>query len=216
MLNNSRNGAPEKSPGAAGNKSANGLIVWFTGLSGAGKSTLAEAVFSRLDARGRAVEILDGDIVRAHLCKGLGFSREDRMENIRRIAFVGNLLAQHGVIVLVPVIAPYRSIRAEVRKSSKAYMEVFVNAPLEICEQRDPKGLYRRARAGEISNFTGIDDPYEIPESPDMECQTHVEGIEACVERIVEAIVERIGAAVGLGTPAAEPIAGGAFKAPVL
>jgi len=203
MLNNSRNGAPEKSAGDAGTNSANGLVVWFTGLSGAGKSTLAEAVFARLDSRGRAVEILDGDIVRTHLCKGLGFSREDRMENIRRIAFVGNLLARHGVIVLVPVIAPYRSIRAEVRKSSHSYMEVFVNAPLEICEQRDPKGLYRRARAGEISNFTGIDDPYEIPDSPDMECQTHVEGVEACVERIIE----RIAAMVGFG------IADGSFKA---
>jgi adenylylsulfate kinase len=181
MLNYSRNGAKK------------GLIVWFTGLSGSGKSTLAEAVLSRLEARGRAAEILDGDIVRTHLCKGLGFSREDRMENIRRIAFVGNLLARHGVVVLVPVIAPYRSIRAEVRSGSDAYMEVFVNAPLEVCEQRDPKGLYRRARAGEISNFTGIDDPYEIPESPDMECQTHLEGIDGCVDRILQRIASTVG-----------------------
>jgi adenylylsulfate kinase len=176
MLDSSRNGTKK------------GLIVWFTGLSGAGKSTLAEAVFSRLQSHGRAVEILDGDVVRAHLCKGLGFSREDRCENIRRIAFVGNLLAQHGVVVLVPVIAPYRSIRAEVRNSSHSYIEVFVNAPLEICEQRDPKGLYRRARAGEIANFTGIDDPYEIPENPDLECQTHLEGVDACVSRIIQRI----------------------------
>ena len=176
MLDSSRNGTKK------------GLIVWFTGLSGAGKSTLAEAVFSRLQSHGRAVEILDGDVVRAHLCKGLGFSREDRCENIRRIAFVGNLLAQHGVVVLVPVIAPYRSIRAEVRNSSHSYIEVFVNAPLEICEQRDPKGLYRRARAGEIANFTGIDDPYEIPENPDLECQTHLEGVDACVCRIIQRI----------------------------
>src|SRR5215469_3269520 len=175
-----------------------GMMVWFTGLSGAGKSTLAEAVFSQLAARGNRVEILDGDIVRTHLCKGLGFSREDRMENIRRIAFVGNLLARHGVIVLVPVIAPYRSIRAEVRKSSHSYMEVFVNAPLEICEQRDPKGLYRRARAGEISNFTGIDDPYEVPESPDIECQTHLEGIEVCTDRILDRIATLVGIESGI------------------
>jgi adenylylsulfate kinase len=185
MLDSSRNGTKK------------GLIVWFTGLSGAGKSTLAEAVFSRLQSHGRAVEILDGDVVRAHLCKGLGFSREDRCENIRRIAFVGNLLAQHGVVVLVPVIAPYRSIRAEVRNSSHSYIEVFVNAPLEICEQRDPKGLYRRARAGEIANFTGIDDPYEIPENPDLECQTHLEGVDTCVTRIIQ----RIAAATAVDLP---------------
>lgn len=163
-------------------------MVWFTGLSGSGKSTLAQAVFSQLSNRGHRAEILDGDIVRAHLCKGLGFSREDRVENIRRIAFVGNLLARHGVIVLVPVIAPYRAIRAEVRSNSHAYLEVFVNAPLDICEQRDPKGLYRRARAGEIANFTGLDDPYEAPESPDVECQTHVDGIEACAEKVLQKI----------------------------
>lgn len=166
--------------------------MWFTGLSGAGKSTLAQAVHARLCAGGHAVEILDGDIVRTHLCKGLGFSHEDRIENIRRIAFVGNLLARNGVIVLVPVIAPYRAIREEVRAGSHAYMEVFVNAPLEICERRDPKGLYRRARAGEIANFTGLDDPYEAPESPELECQTHVEGIEACAERILQRIASVI------------------------
>jgi adenylylsulfate kinase len=141
-----------------------------------------------LEAQGRLVEILDGDMVRAHLSKGLGFSREDRMENIRRIAFVGNLLARHGVVVLAPVIAPYRSIREEVRDSSPRYIEVYVNAPLEICEQRDPKGLYRRARAGEIANFTGLDDPYEAPESPDVECRTHVDGVEACVHQILQKI----------------------------
>jgi adenylylsulfate kinase len=173
-----------------------GAIVWFTGLSGSGKSTLAQAVFERLTAQVRPAEILDGDIVRTHLSKGLGFSREDRMENIRRIAFVGNLLARHGVIVLVPVIAPYRSIRDEVRRSSHAYVEVYVNAPLEICERRDPKGLYRRARAGEIANFTGLDDPYEEPESPEVECRTHEDGVEACAEQILGRI------AVALGHPA--------------
>ncbi|HYK61790.1 MAG TPA: adenylyl-sulfate kinase [Bryobacteraceae bacterium] len=178
-----------------------GALVWFTGLSGSGKSTLAQAVFARLEAQGRAVEILDGDMVRAHLSKGLGFSREDRMENIRRIAFVGNLLASHGVVVLAPVIAPYRSIRDEVRRSSPCYIEVYVNAPLEVCEQRDPKGLYRRARAGEIANFTGLDDPYETPESPEVECRTHVDGVEACVEQILARIALALTPPSGLLEP---------------
>jgi adenylylsulfate kinase len=164
-----------------------GMIVWFTGLSGAGKSTLAEAVLKRL-AGTHAVEMLDGDIVRTHLSKGLGFTPEDRVENIRRIAFVANLLARHGVIVLVPVIAPYRSMRAEVRRTVHRYFEVYVNAPLDICEGRDPKGLYRRARAGEIQHFTGIDDPYETPESPEVECRTDVEGADTCADRIVREI----------------------------
>jgi len=178
-----------------------GALVWFTGLSGSGKSTLAQAVFARLEAQGRAVEILDGDMVRAHLSKGLGFSREDRMENIRRIAFVGNLLASHGVVVLAPVIAPYRSTRDEVRRSSPCYIEVYVNAPLEVCEQRDPKGLYRRARAGEIANFTGLDDPYETPESPEVECRTHVDGVEACVEQILARIALALTPPSGLLEP---------------
>jgi adenylylsulfate kinase len=178
-----------------------GALIWFTGLSGSGKSTLAQAVFARLEAEGRPVEILDGDMVRTHLSKGLGFSREDRMENIRRIAFVGNLLARHGVVALAPVIAPYRSIREEVRRGSPCYIEVFVNAPLEVCEQRDPKGLYRRARAGEIANFTGLDDPYEAPESPEVECRTHVDGVDACAEQILD----KIAAALHFSSDWAEP-----------
>jgi adenylyl-sulfate kinase len=162
-----------------------GHIVWFTGLSGAGKSTLAEAVSERLAAAGHAVELLDGDAVRSHLSRGLGFSPEDRVENIRRIAFVANLLARHGVVVLVPVIAPYRSIREEVRRISPTYFEVYVNAPLAVCEQRDPKGLYRRARAGELAHFTGVDDPYEAPEFPDLECRTDRQSVEECAATIV-------------------------------
>ncbi len=154
-----------------------GHIVWFTGLSGAGKSTLAEAVLERLAAAGHAVELLDGDAVRSHLSKGLGFTAEDRVENIRRIAFVANLLARHGVVVLVPVIA--------VRRMSPAYFEVYVNAPLAVCEQRDPKGLYRRARAGEIAHFTGVDDPYEAPQSPELECRTDRESVDECVAAII-------------------------------
>jgi adenylylsulfate kinase len=163
-----------------------GHIVWFTGLSGAGKSTLAEAVSKRLAAAGQAVELLDGDIVRSHLSKGLGFSPEDRAENVRRIAFVANLLARHGVIVLVPVIAPYRSIREEVRSLSPTYFEVYVNAPLDVCERRDPKGLYRRARAGELAHFTGVDDPYEVPEFPEIECRTDLESVEECASKILQ------------------------------
>jgi adenylylsulfate kinase len=165
-----------------------GALVWFTGLSGSGKSTLAQAVLGRLIAQGHRAEILDGDTIRTHLSKGLGFSREDRLENIRRIAFVGNLLARNGVIVLAPVIAPYSSIREEVRRSSHLYLEVYVNAPLEICEQRDPKGLYKRARAGEIAHFTGLDDPYEPPESPEVECRTDLDGIEVCTDQILDKI----------------------------
>jgi adenylylsulfate kinase len=165
-----------------------GVLVWLTGLSGSGKSTLAQAVLGRLIAQGHRAEILDGDSIRTHLSKGLGFSREDRLENIRRIAFVGNLLARHGVIVLAPVIAPYRSIREEVRGGSHLYLEVYVNAPLEICEQRDPKGLYKRARAGEIAHFTGVDDPYEPPDSPEVECRTDLDGIEVCSDQILDKI----------------------------
>ena len=186
-----------------------GMIVWFTGLSGSGKSTLAQAVFKRFDGR-RSVEMLDGDIVRTHLSKGLGFTPEDRAENIRRIAFVANLLARHGVIVLVPVIAPYRSMRAEVRRMAHRYFEVYVNAPLDVCEGRDPKGLYKRARAGEIAHFTGIDDPYETPESPELECRTDIDGVETCAERIVRqlaAILEPGAAAQHLPRPTAEPAA---------
>jgi adenylyl-sulfate kinase len=164
-----------------------GMVVWFTGLSGAGKSTLAEAVSERM-AGTHAVEMLDGDIVRTHLSKGLGFTPEDRGENIRRIAFVANLLARHGVIVLVSVIASYRSMRAEVRRTVHRYFEVYVNAPLDICEERDPKGLYRRARAGEIRHFTGIDDPYETPESPEVECRTDIDGVDTRADRIVREI----------------------------
>lgn len=169
-----------------------GCIAWFTGLSGAGKSTLAEAVQQRIAELGRPVQILDGDVVRPHLCKDLGFSHADRIENVRRIAFVANLLANNQVVVLVPVIAPYRAVREELRQNYSTYLEVFVNAPLETCEERDPKGLYRRARAGQIKNFTGISDPYETPESPDVECRTDTESLEVCVDKIVTAIELRI------------------------
>ncbi|GET43224.1 adenylyl-sulfate kinase [Microseira wollei] len=152
-----------------------GVTVWFTGLSGAGKTTISRAVEQELRTRRRLVEILDGDVVRQNLTKGLGFSKEDRDENIRRIGFVAHLLTRNGVIVLVSAISPYREIRQQVRDRIGDFIEVYVNAPLEVCEQRDVKGLYKKARAGEIKQFTGIDDPYEAPLKPEVVCRTDLE-----------------------------------------
>jgi adenylyl-sulfate kinase len=170
-----------------------GLTVWFTGLSGAGKSTLSASVAARLRAEGCRVETLDGDEVRAYLSKGLGFSRADRDENIRRIGFVAGLLAKHGVIVLVSAISPYRAARDEVRGRVGNFLEVFVNAPLEVCEARDVKGLYRRARRGEIAGFTGVSDPYEAPTAAEVECLTDRETVEESAEKVLRAIRERLG-----------------------
>jgi len=165
-----------------------GLTVWFTGLSASGKTTLCRAVYERLAARGCRLELLDGDTVRKHLSKGLGFSREDRNENIRRIGFVAGLLTRNGVIALAAAISPYRAVRDEVRASIGGFIEVYVNAPLEVCEARDPKGLYRQARAGELPAFTGIDDPYEPPLDPEVECRTDRETLEDCTAKVLAAI----------------------------
>jgi adenylyl-sulfate kinase len=162
-----------------------GLTVWLTGLSGAGKSTLAEAVSRRLLSRGRVVTVLDADILRKTLNSDLGFSKEDRVENVRRIAVVAKMLASKGIIVLVAAISPYRRTRHEIRESLGCCLEVYVAAPLSVCEERDPKGLYRKARAGELHNFTGIDDPYEEPIDPDLRCYTHLESIEQSSENII-------------------------------
>jgi len=169
-----------------------GLTVWLTGLSSAGKSTIAGAVHQALCARGARVEWLDGDQVRRHLCKDLGFSKSDRDENIRRIGFVAEVLTRHGVIVIVSAISPYRETRAEVRARIADFLEVYVHAPLEICEQRDLKGIYARARAGEITGVTGVDDPYEPPESPEVECRTDVESIEESAAKVLRAIEARV------------------------
>ncbi len=163
-----------------------GVVVWFTGLSGAGKTTISEELYSRLRELGQKVEILDGDIIRKNLTKGLGFSKEDRDENIRRIGFVAHLLARNGVVVLVAAISPYRQLRDEVRAKVGSFIEVYVNAPLEVCELRDVKGLYKKARAGEITHFTGIDDPYEEPLSPEVECRTDRETISESVDKVFE------------------------------
>lgn len=167
-----------------------GLTVWLTGLSGAGKTTISQALEKELRSRGCKVEVLDGDIVRQHLAKGLGFSKEDRDENIRRIGFVANLLTRNDVIVIVSAISPYREIREELKQKIGNFMEVFVNAPLEVCEQRDVKGLYKKARAGEIKGFTGIDDPYEQPLNPDIECRTAKEKVTESVSKIMAKIEE--------------------------
>ena len=166
--------------------------MWLTGLSSAGKTTLSRAVYERLWARGQRVELLDGDEVRRHLCRGLGFSKEDRNENVRRIGFVAEMLARHGVIAIVAAISPYREARDELRSRSSNFIEVYVNASLKVCEERDVKGLYRKARSGEIPRFTGIDDPYEPPLSPDVECWTDWETIAESAEKIVDAIEVRL------------------------
>ncbi|WP_016950032.1 adenylyl-sulfate kinase [Anabaena sp. PCC 7108] len=167
-----------------------GVTVWFTGLSGAGKTTITRALEQELHSRGCKVEILDGDIVRENLTKGLGFSREDRDENIRRIGFVSQLLTRNHVIVLVSAISPYTVIRDEVRQRIGNFIEVYVNAPLNVCEKRDVKGLYKRARAGEIKNFTGIDDPYEPPTNPEVECRTDLETLEESVSKVITTLEE--------------------------
>lgn len=169
-----------------------GITVWFTGLSAAGKTTLSHAVYDQLRAAGRNVELLDGDAVRQHLCKDLGFSKQDRDENIRRIGFVAHLLTRNGVIVLVSAISPYRALRDEQRARIGEFVEVFVNAPLAVCEQRDVKGLYKRARMGELKGFTGIDDPYEPPVNPEIECLTDRESLEDSAHKVMQFLEQRI------------------------
>jgi adenylylsulfate kinase len=167
-----------------------GVTIWLTGLSGAGKTTITEALQKKLAAGGYGLEVLDGDVVRTNLTKGLGFSKEDRDTNIRRIGFVSHLLTRHGVIVLVSAISPYRAIREEIKETIGDFLEVFVNAPLSVCEGRDVKGLYAKARSGEIKGFTGIDDPYEPPTNPDVECRTDLEELEESVNKIWQKLIE--------------------------
>ncbi|MEY2807366.1 MAG: hypothetical protein RIR65_1783 [Planctomycetota bacterium] len=168
-----------------------GCILWFTGLSGAGKSTLSARVGRELRARGVAVEILDGDEVRENLGKGLSFSKEDRDTNVRRIAFVANLLARHGVVAITAAISPYRAIRDEARARSEApFVEVFVDAPLAVVEARDVKGLYKKARAGEIPAFTGVSDPYEPPLAPEVVVKTGEESIDQSAAKVLARLAE--------------------------
>jgi adenylyl-sulfate kinase len=169
----------------------NGFILWFTGLSGAGKSTLAEYLTPILRERGTRVEVLDGDVVRTNLSKGLGFSKEDRDTNILRIGFVASLLARNGVCSITAAISPYAEIRDKVRAECHNFIEVYVEAPLDVLEERDTKGLYKKARAGEIKNFTGISDPYEAPTSAEVVVHTDKESIEESAEKILAYLTKR-------------------------
>jgi len=165
-----------------------GLTVWFTGLSSAGKTTTSRALHETLLDRGYLSEWLDGDVLRRELSPDLGFSKKDRDENIRRIGALAEQGTRRGAIVLVSAISPYRAARAEVRRRIGNFLEVWVHAPLEVCESRDLKGIYRRGRAAELQNVTGIDDPYEHPLAPDVECRTDRETLEESVAKVLEAI----------------------------
>src|SRR2546429_7140326 len=169
---------------------ARGFTLWLTGLSGAGKSTLASAVADELRRAGVRVETLDGDEVRQNLSKGLGFSREDRDTNIRRIGYVANLLTRNGVVVISAAISPYRAVRDEVRREIGAFVEVHVKASLEECVRRDTKGLYARALAGEIAQFTGVSDPYEEPLAPELVIDREREDVTSSATRVIDALVE--------------------------
>lgn len=166
-----------------------GVTLWFTGLSGAGKSTISKLVEAELMERGRKVEILDGDEVRENLSKGLGFSKEDRDINIKRIGYVAKLLARNGVVVITAAISPYREVRDYIRKENKDFVEVFVYCPVEKCIKRDVKGLYKKAINGEIKQFTGISDPYEEPLNPEVVVETHLETPEESAAKIINKLV---------------------------
>ena len=163
-----------------------GVTIWFTGMSGAGKSTISEGVLHELNARRTRVELLDGDLVRQNLSKGLGFSKEDRDINIRRIGFVADLLTRNGVTVLVAAISPYREARDEVRGQIGDFLEIHVAATLDTLVDRDVKGLYRKALAGELANFTGVSDPYEAPTDPELVIHTDHEDVKTSIDRVLE------------------------------
>jgi len=169
------------------NEPHTGFTLWFTGLSGAGKSTLAQVIRDDLVARGRRVEILDGDEVRTNLSKGLGFSKEDRDTNIRRIGYVARLLSRNGVVAVAAAISPYREVRDEVRRAHEAtFVETFVDCSLEELVRRDRKGLYAKALRGEIEHFTGVSDPYEAPVCPDIHVRSDQETVEESRARILD------------------------------
>jgi adenylyl-sulfate kinase len=170
---------------------AKGFTIWLTGLSGAGKSTIAALLHEELEARGRGVEVLDGDVVRTHLSKGLGFSREDRDANIARIAFVASLLTKHGAAVIVAAISPFAEARAQAREAIGEFVEVHVDCSIAELTRRDVKGLYLRALRGEIANFTGVSDPYEAPERPDVVVSSETQTVEESVAAIVSELERR-------------------------
>lgn len=177
-----------------------GFTLWFTGLSGAGKTTVAVALEKELRARGLKIERLDGDIVRQGLTRDLGFSKEDRDKNIERVTFVSKLLSRNGVGVLACFISPYREVRNVTRRETTNFIEVFVNAPLEVCISRDVKGMYAKALAGQIKNFTGVDDPYEEPINPEITLNTHQETLDESVAKCLSYLEEH-----GFLTPITAP-----------
>ncbi len=186
-------GAPEIQPLRKELQLNQGFTVWLTGLSGAGKSTIAERLSPELSARGCSVEVLDGDEVRTHLSKGLGFSREDRDINIGRISFVASLLVRHGAAVITAAISPYAQARADARQriGNERFIEVYVRCSLDELVRRDVKGLYAKALAGEVQHFTGVSDPYEAPERPDVLVDSEVESVEESVSKILSELMKR-------------------------
>ncbi|GMV10212.1 MAG: hypothetical protein AMXMBFR55_19460 [Gemmatimonadota bacterium] len=169
-----------------------GAVVWFTGLPSSGKSTIAQAVYHRLLDRGVAVELLDGSEVRESLSRGLGFSREDREENVRRIGYVAKLLSRNGVVAICAAVSPYRATRDEVRRNTTGFVEVYVDCPVDVAEARDPDGLYARARRGEIEEFTGVNAPYEPPEAPEVHIRAERESVHEAAWKVLRTL-EMIG-----------------------
>ena len=167
-----------------------GVTLWFTGLPSSGKSSIADTVAERLRQRGFKAERLDGDIIRKHLWKELGYSKEDRDENIRRAAFLAGLLTRNGIIVLTSFISPYRELRDYARREIGDFVEIYVRCPVEVCIQRDTRGMYKKALAGEIPNFTGVSDPYEEPLNPEVLIESHKESLEESVTKVMTKIKE--------------------------
>jgi adenylyl-sulfate kinase len=167
-----------------------GFSLWFTGMSGSGKSTLANLLADELRKRGHLVEVLDGDEIRTHLSKGLGFSKEDRDTNIRRIGYVAKLLSRNGVVAISAAISPYRDVRDELRREHQRFFEVYMNCTIEKLSERDVKGLYKKALAGEIKNFTGISDPYEAPHNPELVLNSGSESVEESLKKLIHRLEE--------------------------
>jgi len=173
-------------------QTAEGMTIWLTGLPSAGKTTVGTEVTEQLGSAGLHVEFLDGDVIRKRLFPELGYTKHDRDENVLRLALLAQLLSRNGVIVVVAAIAPYRAIRQRIRESSANFIEVYINAAPSVCEQRDVKGLYRKARQGELVGFTGVDDPYESPLQPEVECRTDRETIAESAEKVLERVLDRL------------------------